>query len=54
MIPVYPLQVFRDRKPEAATETVPPQRAIEEVLGLGTETPGEPTDTRLRSMTSAD
>ena len=45
MIPVYPLQVFRDRKPEAAKETVPPQRAIAEVLGLATETPGEPTDT---------
>ncbi|HEY6946643.1 MAG TPA: 2-oxoacid:acceptor oxidoreductase family protein [Candidatus Acidoferrum sp.] len=37
MIPVFPLQVFRDRKPEAVVEAAPPQRLVEEVVGLPTE-----------------
>ncbi len=44
MIPVYPLQVFRDRKPEAVTEAIPPQGTVEEVLGLPTEKSSEPAD----------
>ena len=34
MIPVFPLQVFRDRKPQAAQETTPPQRPAAEVAGV--------------------
>lgn len=34
MIPVFPLQVFRDRKPEPVAETAPPQRTVPELLGL--------------------
>jgi 2-oxoisovalerate ferredoxin oxidoreductase beta subunit len=34
MIPVFPLQVFRDRKPELAPEAVPPQKPPAEVVGL--------------------
>jgi len=37
MIPVFPLQVFRDRKPESVTETTLPQRPVKEILGLPTE-----------------
>jgi len=29
MIPVFPLQVFRDRKPEVLAENAPPQRPVE-------------------------
>jgi 2-oxoisovalerate ferredoxin oxidoreductase beta subunit len=41
MIPVFPLQVFRDRKPQLAEETVPPQRPVAEVAGLQTQNAGE-------------
>jgi len=34
MIPVFPLQVFRDRKPTPADEVTPPQRSVQEVVGL--------------------
>jgi 2-oxoisovalerate ferredoxin oxidoreductase beta subunit len=34
MIPVFPLQVFRDRKPAVVAETVPPQRSVQEVAGI--------------------
>jgi len=34
MIPVFPLQVFRDRKPQPVEEAVPPQRSVSEVVGL--------------------
>ncbi|HET7150543.1 MAG TPA: 2-oxoacid:acceptor oxidoreductase family protein [Candidatus Acidoferrum sp.] len=34
MIPVFPLQVFRDRKPQAAQEATPPQRPVAEVAGV--------------------
>jgi 2-oxoisovalerate ferredoxin oxidoreductase beta subunit len=37
MIPVFPLQVFRDRKPEPAAEAVPPQHTVQEVAGVQTE-----------------
>jgi 2-oxoisovalerate ferredoxin oxidoreductase beta subunit len=37
MIPVFPLQVFRDRKPEVVSETIPPQRSVQEVAGLQTQ-----------------
>jgi 2-oxoisovalerate ferredoxin oxidoreductase beta subunit len=37
MIPVFPLNVFRDRKPEAMADNPPPQRTIPEVLELGTQ-----------------
>lgn len=41
MIPVFPLQVFRDRKPQLAEEAVPPQRPVAEVAGLQTQSAGE-------------
>jgi 2-oxoisovalerate ferredoxin oxidoreductase beta subunit len=37
MIPVFPLNVFRDRKLETVADNPPPQGQIPEVLGLGTE-----------------
>ena len=37
MIPIYPLKVFRDRKPGALAETVPPQRPVWDVLELPRE-----------------
>ncbi|HYL84889.1 MAG TPA: 2-oxoacid:acceptor oxidoreductase family protein [Candidatus Angelobacter sp.] len=42
MIPVFPLQVFRDRKPEFAPETPVPQRSATEVVGLETEEAAKP------------
>lgn len=42
MIPVFPLNVFRDRKPEPLTDSPPPQRPVHEVLeidGGTSETP---------------
>jgi len=42
MIPVFPLQVFRDRKPQPVEEAVPPQRSIAEVIGLQTHEAAEP------------
>ena len=42
MIPVFPLQVFRDRKPALVDEAVPPQRSVAEVVGLGTRESIEP------------
>jgi len=44
MIPVFPLQVFRDHNPEVTAETAPLQRSVEEVVGLPTEKAGEPTE----------
>jgi len=38
MIPAFPLNVFRDRKPQSATEQTPPQRSITDVLEIQTET----------------
>jgi Pyruvate/2-oxoacid:ferredoxin oxidoreductase gamma subunit len=38
MIPVFPLNVTRDRKPEAVANNAPPQRPVPEVLELGEET----------------
>jgi len=35
MIPVFPLNVFRDKKPVAVPETAPPQRSVPEVLEIG-------------------
>lgn len=40
MIPVFPLNVFRDKKPEALTDTAPPIRPVREVLELGTKSTG--------------
>ncbi len=37
MIPTFPLNVFRDKKPEAAVSGGPPQRAMAEVLEIGAE-----------------
>jgi 2-oxoisovalerate ferredoxin oxidoreductase beta subunit len=37
MMPVFPLQVFRDRKPATVAETAPPQRPVQEVVGMTTE-----------------
>src|SRR5581483_2012878 len=34
MIPIFPLNVFRDRKPEMPLGSNPPQRSISEVLEL--------------------
>jgi 2-oxoisovalerate ferredoxin oxidoreductase beta subunit len=34
MIPAFPLNVFRDRKPEAVADNPPPQRPVPEVLGI--------------------
>jgi 2-oxoisovalerate ferredoxin oxidoreductase beta subunit len=36
MVPAFPLNVFRDRKPELPVNNAPPQRSIAEVLELGT------------------
>ena len=49
MIPVFPLQVFRDRKPESDTETTPPPRPMEEILGLPTEKSALTTEPPARS-----
>src|SRR5207237_10403972 len=48
MIPVFPLQVFRDRKPEPVAEAVPPQRPLAEVLGLQTAEVMEPGEKSVR------
>jgi 2-oxoisovalerate ferredoxin oxidoreductase beta subunit len=37
MIPAFPLNVFRDRKPEPVAEQAPPQRPVNEVLEIRTE-----------------
>jgi 2-oxoisovalerate ferredoxin oxidoreductase beta subunit len=37
MIPVFPLNVFRDRKPEIPAGTNPPQRTVSDVLELSAE-----------------
>jgi len=42
MIPVFPLQVFRDRKPQPVSEAIPPQRSVAEVAGLQVKEAGEP------------
>ncbi len=34
MIPTFPLNVFRDRKPEIPVENAPPQRPVADVLGI--------------------
>jgi len=34
MMPAFPLNVFRDRKPEIPTGTEPPQRPVADVLGI--------------------
>jgi 2-oxoisovalerate ferredoxin oxidoreductase beta subunit len=34
LIPTFPLNVFRDRKPETLVDTPPPQRLVSEVLGI--------------------
>ncbi|HLB88400.1 MAG TPA: 2-oxoacid:acceptor oxidoreductase family protein [Terriglobales bacterium] len=34
MVPAFPLNVFRDRKPEIPANTLPPQRSVPEVLEL--------------------
>lgn len=44
MISVFPLQVFRDRKPPTVAETAPPQRPIQEVIGLATENKAAATE----------
>jgi 2-oxoisovalerate ferredoxin oxidoreductase beta subunit len=44
MIPVFPLNVFRDRKPEIKESTDPPQRSVADVLEVrNTETRNETT-----------
>jgi len=35
MVPVFPLSVFRDRKPEIPVNSRPPQRSVAEVLEIG-------------------
>jgi 2-oxoisovalerate ferredoxin oxidoreductase beta subunit len=35
MVPIFPLSVFRDRKPEIPADVETPQRSIAEVLGIG-------------------
>jgi len=42
MIPVFPLQVFRDRKPTPADEVTPPQRSVQEVAGVQVQPEVEP------------
>jgi 2-oxoisovalerate ferredoxin oxidoreductase beta subunit len=37
MIPVFPLNVFRDRKPEPQADNPPPQRPVPEVLEISAE-----------------
>jgi 2-oxoisovalerate ferredoxin oxidoreductase beta subunit len=37
MIPTFPLNVFRDRKPEALVNNAPPQRPVPEVLEIETK-----------------
>jgi len=37
MIPVFPLNVFRDRKPEPVAETAPPQGTVADVLEIAKE-----------------
>jgi 2-oxoisovalerate ferredoxin oxidoreductase beta subunit len=34
LIPAFPLNVFRDRKPEASTNNAPPQRTVSDVLEI--------------------
>jgi 2-oxoisovalerate ferredoxin oxidoreductase beta subunit len=34
LVPTFPLNVFRDRKPEAAADTTPPQRTVSDVLEI--------------------
>lgn len=47
MIPVFPLQVFRDRKPEAIAENAPPIKLMEEVIGLSAEKSGQAAKAQL-------
>jgi 2-oxoisovalerate ferredoxin oxidoreductase beta subunit len=42
MIPVFPLNVFRDRKPVAVAEEQPPQRPVPDVLEIPTQTAEKP------------
>jgi 2-oxoisovalerate ferredoxin oxidoreductase beta subunit len=42
MIPVFPLNVFRDIKPEVATNNLVPQRSVPEVLEIGSGRRSEP------------
>ncbi len=39
MIPIFPLKLFKDRKPEAAGDGGPPVRSVAEILGLGNAAP---------------
>jgi 2-oxoisovalerate ferredoxin oxidoreductase beta subunit len=39
MIPVFPLNVFRDRKPQPIVDTPPPHRTVAEALGIEAEEP---------------
>ncbi|MGA8220756.1 MAG: 2-oxoacid:acceptor oxidoreductase family protein [Candidatus Acidiferrales bacterium] len=41
MVPVFPLKVFRDRKPEPIADNPPKQRPVTEVLDIGTKVAGE-------------
>jgi len=42
MIPAFPLNVFRDRKPETPAEQAPPQRSITDLLEIQTEEAQKP------------
>jgi 2-oxoisovalerate ferredoxin oxidoreductase beta subunit len=57
MIPTFPLNVFRDRKPESreyGTNNAPPQRPVAEVLEIDRkEDKGQVTDDRVRPGLSA-
>jgi 2-oxoisovalerate ferredoxin oxidoreductase beta subunit len=46
MIPVFPLNVFRDRKPEIPPVENPPQRPVPEALELATDPAGETNGAR--------
>jgi 2-oxoisovalerate ferredoxin oxidoreductase beta subunit len=47
LVPVFPLQVFRDRKHEPVAETTPPQQTVEEVLGVAQS--AQPTEASTAS-----
>jgi 2-oxoisovalerate ferredoxin oxidoreductase beta subunit len=40
MIPIFPVNVFRDREPESVTENTPPHRAVADVLGIAPKNAG--------------
>ena len=43
MIPVFPLNVFRDRKPTPTTDACPPQRSVADVLEINANAGKDPS-----------